>query len=96
MKTIVLLSAAIVAGAVRYPTEGPLSVHDKEADRLIESELAELAEVEPFGEDEEDEGKLENLTVDKLKHLAADENIELGEATKKAEIIAAIEKHRAG
>ena len=93
MKTIVLLSAAIVAGAVRYPTEGALSVHDAEAKRLIENELAELVEED---ESDDDEGNLERLTVEKLKQIAEDEKIDLGDATKKADIIAAIELHRAG
>ncbi len=37
------------------------------------------------------EKKLEDMTVDQLKALAAEKNIDLGDATKKADIVAAIQ-----
>lgn len=43
---------------------------------------------------EEGEGGLSSLSVADLKALAADEAIDLGDATKKADIIAAIELGR--
>lgn len=43
--------------------------------------------------DENDDG-LSKLSVAKLKELAADEEIDLGDATKKADIIAAIQLGR--
>ena len=52
MKSIVLLSAAIIAGAVRYPIEGPQIVDDDTADRLIEQKVA--VEESEFDEDQED------------------------------------------
>lgn len=41
-----------------------------------------------------DETKLEDLTVQELRDLAEEQGIDLGDATKKADIIAAIELHR--
>lgn len=86
MKTIHLLVPRVLGGAVRYPVEGPLTVSDQEADAAIADKAAEAAFVE--------DGDLKSMKVDELKQLAASEEIDLGEATKKAEIIAAIEKAR--
>lgn len=43
---------------------------------------------------DEDDGDLTKKTVDQLKEVAADEEVDLGTATKKADIIAAIEAKR--
>lgn len=91
MKTIILLASAVVAGAVRYPIEGPLTVRDEEADNLIENGSAELAE---GLEDEDDGDGLDKIRVDDLKAIAKSEEIDLGDATRKADIIAAIRLHR--
>lgn len=98
MKTIVLLGAAIIAGAARYPVEGPIPVRDDaEADRLIELGLAEAAEEEDETNDSgsADEGDgLEDEKVADLKSLAELEEIDLGKATSKPDIIAAIRAAR--
>lgn len=87
MKTIVLLGAAIIAGAVRYPIEGPQVVQDAEADRLVENKLAK------FEGDEDDD--LDDLKVEDLKKLAETETVDLGTAKSKGDIIKAIRAHRA-
>ena len=91
MKTIILLAAAVVGGAVRYPIEGPLTLQDDEADNLIDNGSAELADIDQ--EDGVGDG-LDDTKVDDLKALAEAEGVDLGEATRKADIIAAIRKHR--
>lgn len=96
MKTIILLVPALVAGAIRYPSEGPIPVRNgKEADNLVDLEMAEI-----FEDDDDldlDAGEnLEKMKVEELKGLAAEEGVDLGNATKKAEIIAAILEARAG
>lgn len=48
--TIALLTSVVVAGAVRYPSEGPLRVADDEAERLIDNGQAELVEDEAEAE----------------------------------------------
>lgn len=95
MKTIILLVPAIVAGAIRYPSEGPIPVRkDEEAQHLIDQNLAELFEEENAGDLDAGDG-LDKEKVDDLKQIAADEGVDLGDATKKADIIAAIRKSRA-
>ena len=69
----------------------------EQADRLIKAaclpESARELAVEPVVEEEEDENSvdLSKLTVDALKALAEERGVDLGDATKKADIIAAIE-----
>ncbi|MDX3885992.1 MAG: hypothetical protein QHC65_16330 [Sphingomonas sp.] len=95
MKTIVIFAATLVAGAVRQPCEGPIPVSDEEAERLVGLGLAETEEEEER-EEPDDAADLAGLTVDQLKSVAEAEGVDLGEATKKADIIAAIIQHRAG
>ena len=95
MKTIVLLGAAVIAGAVRYPIEGPLDVSDDEAARLIESSQAEEFDENASADDADDEDGLENLTLPDLGILVTKEGVPLNGATKKDDIIAAIRAHRA-
>ncbi|KPH66044.1 hypothetical protein [Novosphingobium sp. ST904] len=76
--------------------------------KLVEPGKSETVEVlEPIGESEglvakllddgDDTGEdLPKLKVDELKALAASEQIDLGDATKKDDIIAAIEMAREG
>jgi len=92
MKEVTLSAPRIINGAVRYPVEGPIPVTDEEYDRLVEAGAAEDDEV-----DEADDGDngLEQLRVDELKALAAEEGIDLGDATKKADIIETIRAGRA-
>jgi hypothetical protein len=86
MKTIVLLGATVIAGAVRYPSEGPIPVRDDaEADRLVEMKLAKHA----------DDDGLDDIKVEDLKKLATEEKVDLGEAKNKPDIIKAIRAHRA-
>lgn len=100
MRLIQIVAVAVVAGAVRYAAEGPISVRDDdEAQRLVDLELAQFADED---EDEDEEGDdnsegetLEDMSVPDLKKLAVDEGVDLGTATKKADIIAAINAHRA-
>lgn len=93
MKTIILLANVVIGGAVRQPSEGPITVrNDAEADALIENGSAELFEDDADTEDEGD--GLNDLTVAALKDLATNEQIDLGENTKKADIITAIRAHR--
>lgn len=90
MKTIVLLGATVIAGAVRYPSEGPIPVRDDaEADRLVEMKLAEHAD------EATDDDDLEDLKVEDLKKLANEEMVDLGDAKNKPDIIKAIRAHRA-
>lgn len=95
MKTMKLFGPALINGAVRYPAEGPIVLTDADAERVVELKLGE--EIEEAGEDEGgEEAPLDRLTVPDLMKLAEAEQVPLNGATKKAEIIAAIEKHRAG
>lgn len=87
MKILRLLGPAIVAGAVRYPTEGPIPVQDVEADRLVENGLAEAVE--------DDDDDLDGLKLADLKKVATEEKVDLGQASTKAVIITAIRAHRA-
>ena len=89
MKNIVLLASAVIAGAVRYPVEGPIPVSDEIADGLVSGGQAEFADLGEEGGDD-----LDSQTVAALKAIAVAEEIDLGEATKKADIIAKIRAHR--
>ena len=89
MKLVLLLAPAVIAGAIRYPVEGPIPVADDDyADQLIEEGKAETAELEGDSED------LDAMTVAELKQLAAAEETDLGDATKKAEILTKIREAR--
>lgn len=89
-KMISIVGSAVVAGAVRYSTEGPVPCRDDaEAKRLVDLGLAE------FVDDEEADDGLNEQKVEDLKKIAEDEKIDLGDATKKADIVAAIRAHRA-
>jgi hypothetical protein len=95
MKTIILLGAAVIAGIVRYPVEGPQTLADDEADRLIEVGQAEEAEDDIEPEIDEAGEDLEAMTLPDLGILVTKEGVPLNGATKKADIIAAIRAHRA-
>lgn len=106
MKMILLLSAAYLNGG-GYVDAGA-SVEVGEAKHQITEERAvdiqrglrgEISEVEATDEDEDegdrDEGDgLDAFTVTELKKYATDENIDLGSATKKQEILTAIRATR--
>ena len=96
MKIVNLIGPAVIAGAVRYPIEGPLTVTDKEADQLKDSGRLD-GEPEDLPEDaemHEDDG-LDTLKAEELKALAAEEGIDLGGATTKAAMATAIREARA-
>lgn len=97
MKIIALLAGTIVAGVVRYPVEGPLTVTDEEAGRLHEAKLldGEPEDLPSQGATTEDDG-LDTLTLIDLGLLVTKEGVPLHGVTKKADIIAAIRAHRAG
>lgn len=98
MKKITLFGPTIVAGAVRHPFEGPLTVSNKEASRLV---LAGVLSGDPedvdgdHADDAEPDGDgLDAMLVDDLKVLAAAENVDLTGISRKDDIIAAIRSHR--
>jgi hypothetical protein len=91
MRNIVLLAMAVIDGAARYPIEGPILVSDETAEKLIEAQVAESADLE----EEEAGDDLDQQTVDQLKATATAEEVNLEGKSKKAEIIAAIREHRA-
>ncbi|MFC3442782.1 hypothetical protein ACFOKF_16535 [Sphingobium rhizovicinum] len=86
MPEIKLNGPAVVNGAIRYPIEGLIPVTEKEAQRLHDGGFLDL--------DDEDDG-LDDEKVNDLKALAELEGVDLGDASKKADIIAAIRAHRA-
>jgi len=80
------------SGALRHPAEGPLTIDDVTADRWRAAGLLdEEAEYQ-----EADEDGLDGLKVEDLKKIATEEAVDLGAATTKPDIIAAIRAHRAG
>ena len=84
MKLATLNKPAVVYGVIRYPVEGDFPVDNKEYARLKDG---------GFLVEEPDDG-LDGMKLDDLKALALEEQIDLGEATKKAEIVAVIRAHR--
>jgi hypothetical protein len=86
MPEIKLNGPAIVNGAIRYPTEGLISVNEGEAERLYDGGFLDL---------EDDDDGLEAEKVNDLKALAELEGVDLAGATSKPNIIAAIRAHRA-
>ncbi len=98
MKKITIFGPTIVAGAVRYPFEGLLTVSNKEASRLA---LAGVLAGDPedaegdHDDDAEPTGDgLDAMLVDDLKALASNEGVDLTGISVKADIIAAIRAHR--
>lgn len=91
MQEVMLKGPRVINGAVRYPVEGLIPVSDDEYDRLVEDKAIvtdeDLAVEDPDGLDE--------LKIAQLKTLAGEESIDLGTATRQADIIAAIRAHRA-
>ncbi|KQN33612.1 hypothetical protein [Sphingomonas sp. Leaf38] len=94
MKIVNLIGPAVIAGAVRYPVEGALTVSDVEAEQLKESGRLD-GDPENLPDDEEEDDGLEALKADDLKSLAQDEGITLGTANTKPAMVAAIRAARA-
>lgn len=90
---ITLLQTCIIAGLPRSPVEGVQTLPDDEARNLVDSGMAEYADIE-----DEDEGDdLDKLGVTKLRSLAKEEGVTVPEFTKeteKAVTIAAIRAKR--
>lgn len=89
MPDIQLKGPAIINGAVRYPVEGAISVTDDDARTQRENDNVD------DGDDADDDDGLDRTKVEDLKKLAEEEGVDLGDATKKADIITAIRAHRA-
>lgn len=95
MKIVNLIGPAVIAGAVRYPVEGALTVSDVEAEQLKDSGRLDGDPEDLPGEDDEDEDDgLDALKADELKSLAQDEDIALGTANTKSAMVAAIRAAR--
>ena len=104
MKTILLLGTAVIAGTVRYPTEGAIPVRDEEeADRLINMGLAvepdEDGEADEEGPDYERDGladlDLKKAGKDQLVAIAAHEQAAVPQDNPtKADLVKAIEAKR--
>ena len=87
MPEIKLKGPAVIDGAVRYPTEGVITVSDDDADAQRANKNIE--------EDGEDDDGLEAMTLIDLGLLVTKEGVPLNGATKKADIVTAIRAHRA-
>lgn len=99
MKIINLAVPAPIGGPLRHPEEGPFTVSDDQARRfkdagMLDGEPEDVPEDDETAGDEPDE--LDAMKVEDLKTLAAGEGADLGSATRKDDIIAAIRAHRAG
>lgn len=92
MPEVQLKGPRVINGAVRYPVEGLIPVSDAEYDRLVEAK----AIVTDEDDDSDGEDDLATMSVADLKSTAELEGVDLGTATKKAEIADAIRAHRAG
>jgi hypothetical protein len=100
MKIVLLLLSAAYSNSNAYIDAGATvevgpdkhQITEERARDLVKSKLAEASEV-----DEDDDGEndgLNDMKVPELKELAAKETIDLGTATTKPAIIAAIRAHR--
>jgi hypothetical protein len=81
MKKIVLIGAAPVAGAMRYPSEGSIEASPDEADDLIAVGLAKADDIN-------------SLKVDELRDVAAVEGVNIGPAALKDDLATAIRDRR--
>ena len=93
MKYVNLKVARVIDGVVRQPAEGPIAVDDAVAEQIVADDAGEIASDGDDLPDDDDDG-LDDETVADLKSLAELEGVDLGEATKKADIIAAIRARR--
>jgi len=91
MQEVQLTGPRVIDGAIRYPAEGPIPVTDAEYDRLLEAGVIETDD----DHDGADDDGLEAMNLPDLKSTATAEGVDLGNATKKADIVAAIRAHRA-
>ena len=95
MAEVKFVNAAKYKG-VRYPAHTPFQVADEDVDSLVNSGAIVLVPPqvkEAEGEGEENEGKnLDEMTVNELKAYAAEKDIDISKAEKKADILAAIKE----
>lgn len=104
MKIVTLARPAMVNEELRQPIEGSLTVKAGEAERLrlsgvLVGDPEDVPEPDESGaegdpEDGEDDG-LDAMKLEDLGILVTKEGVPLHGATKKADIVAAIRKHRA-
>lgn len=90
---ITLLQTCMIAGLPRSPAEGVQEVDAADAKRLIDANMAELADMGGDGEDTDDDG-LDKQTVAQLKKLATDEKAEFAANASKADLISVIREGR--
>lgn len=87
---------AVKYKGVRYPAHTPFQVADEDVDSLVNSGAIVLVPPqvkEAESEGEENEGKnLDEMTVNELKAYAAEKDIDISKAEKKADILAAIKE----
>ena len=102
MKLIVLLSAAYTNGNAFVDAGNTLEI-GAEKHQITEERAEDIAKsgrgeiVEPEDAEDDDAGdELDALKVADLKDLASTEGVDLGSATTKPAIIAAIRAHRVG
>lgn len=95
MAEVKFVNAAKYKG-VRYPAHTPFQVADEDVDSLVNSGAIVLVPPqvkEAESEGEENEGKnLDEMTVNELKAYAAEKDIDISKAEKKADILAAIKE----
>ena len=95
MAEVKFVNAAKYKG-VRYPAHTPFQVADEDVDSLVNSGAIVLVPPqvkEGESEGEENEGKnLDEMTVNELKAYAAEKDIDISKAEKKADILAAIKE----
>jgi len=91
MYRVKLIKGRSYTGAIRATQEQPfVDVEDKAiAEAAVATGYFELVEAE--GDDDNGSADISKMTVPQLEQYAKDNNIDLGGATKKADIIKAIE-----
>lgn len=104
MKWVQPNQTVFIRGVPRDPSEGPQLVSDEEAahfvaERLVDKDKVRDAddqdEAEPMPTGASSPDDLDSQKVEDLKALASAEGVDLGTATVKADIVAAIRAHRA-
>lgn len=87
-------------GAIKFEFLGTATptqaVQAREAAEPVEKKFQEPAKVEEVVEEQSttEQSDLSTLTIEKLRELATEEEIDLGDAVRKAEIVSAIELAR--
>lgn len=89
---ITLLQTCMIAGLPRSPVEGVQTVPEDEAERLVDSNMAEYADMGDG--DEDDSIGLQSLSIKELVELAALEGVAIKSRASKPELLSAIGDHR--